>query len=118
VKGGDGAADVKPIAHLYKTQVYQLAAELGVPKEIRDRPPTTDTWSLAQTQEEFYFALPWNEMDICLWAMDAGQGPDEVSHLLPYTPAQITRVFRDIEAKRRTTRYLHAPPLMASAADR
>src|SRR5690606_31611124 len=58
VKNGDGAADVKPIAHLYKTQVYQLADELGVPAEIRSRPPTTDTWSLAQTQDEFYFSLP------------------------------------------------------------
>ena len=38
VKNGDGAADVKPIAHLYKSQVYQLAAYLGVPEEIRRRP--------------------------------------------------------------------------------
>jgi NAD+ synthase len=111
VKGGDGAADVKPIAHLYKTQVYQLAEYLGVPAEIRSRPPTTDTWSLAQTQEEFYFALPWNEMDLCLWALDGGVGAAEVSAALGHTPEQIERVQRDIEAKRRTTRYLHAPPL-------
>ena len=67
VKNGDGAADVKPIAHLYKSQVYQLAAYLGVPEEIRRRPPTTDTWSLAQTQEEFYFSLPYDRMDLCLY---------------------------------------------------
>ena len=56
VKNGDGAADVKPIAHLYKTQVYELAEHLGVPDEIRARPPTTDTYSLPQSQEEFYFS--------------------------------------------------------------
>src|SRR5262249_55054904 len=54
VKQGDGAADLKPIAHLYKSQVYQLAEYLSVPQEIRCRPPTTDTYSLQQTQSEFY----------------------------------------------------------------
>ena len=68
VKNGDGAADLKPIAHLYKSQVYQLAAYLGVPEEIRCRPATTDTYSLEQTQEEFYFSLPLEKMDLCpLW---------------------------------------------------
>jgi NAD+ synthase len=114
VKAGDGAADVKPIAHLYKTQVYQLAAHLGVPEEIRTRPPTTDTWSLAQTQEEFYFALPWNEMDLCLWGLDGGRTTDELAAALGHTPAQIARVLKDIESKRRATRYLHAPPLRAT----
>ncbi len=72
VKNGDGAADVKPIAHLYKSQVYALAAHLGVPEEIRRRPPTTDTYSLAQTQEEFYFALPYDRMDLCLFGLNNG----------------------------------------------
>jgi NAD+ synthase len=70
VKNGDGAADVKPIAHLYKTQVYQLAAYLGVPEEICRRPPTTDTYSLQQTQEEFYFSLPYDRMDLCLYGLN------------------------------------------------
>ena len=70
VKLGDGAADLKPIAHLYKTQVYALAAALGVPEEIRSRPPSTDTYSLPQTQEEFYFSLPYDQMDLCLYAQE------------------------------------------------
>ena len=72
VKLGDGAADVKPIAHLYKTQVYQLAEYLGVPEEIRKRPPTTDTYSLAQGQDEFYFSLPYDKMDLCLYGKNNG----------------------------------------------
>ncbi len=79
VKNGDGAADVKPIAHLYKGQVYQLAAHLGVPEEIRVRPPTTDTYSLAQTQEEFYFSLPWDKMDLCLYGLNHGLDAGEVA---------------------------------------
>src|SRR5689334_15884731 len=72
VKLGDGAADVKPIAHLYKSQVYQLAEHLGVPERVRERPPTTDTYSLAQTQEEFYFSLPYAAMDLCLYGRNNG----------------------------------------------
>lgn len=112
VKQGDGSADFKPIAHLYKTQVYQLAEYLGVPEEIRRRPPTTDTFSMPQTQEEFYFALPYDRMDLCLYAVNNGISANEVAPVVGITPAQVERVFKDIEAKRRAARYLHMRPLL------
>jgi NAD+ synthase len=112
VKQGDGAADFKPIAHLYKTQVYDLAAYLGVPAEICSRPPTTDTFSLAQSQEEFYFSLPYRDMDLCLHAVNHGVPAAEVAKVLKLTPEQVERVYRDIEAKRRVARYLHERPLL------
>jgi NAD+ synthase len=112
VKQGDGAADFKPIAHLYKTQVYQLAEHLGVPPEIRSRAPTTDTFSMPQTQEEFYFALPYDRMDLCLYAHNHGLPAQEVAPVVGLAPEQVERVFRDIESKRRATRYLHLAPLM------
>ncbi len=116
VKQGDGAADFKPIAHLYKTQVYALAEHLGVPAEIRSRPPTTDTFSLAQTQEEFYFALPYHEMDLCLWAYNHGVRAEDAAPTLRLTPVQVERVYKDIEAKRRVSRYLHQPPVLVAEA--
>ncbi len=112
VKNGDGAADVKPIAHLYKAQVYQLAAHLGVPADITSRPPSTGTWSMPQTQEEFYFALPWKQLDVCLWAMDHGKPAEEIAGELGLTVAQTERAVRDLEAKRRMATYLAAPPLL------
>ena len=115
VKQGDGAADVKPIAHLYKTQVYQLAAYLGVPEEVRRRPPTTDTFSMPQTQEEFYFALPYDRMDLCLYALNHGFDAEAVAPEVGLAPEQVRRVFKDIEAKRRATRYLHLPPVLCAA---
>jgi NAD+ synthase len=114
VKQGDGAADVKPIAHLYKTQVYALAAHLGVPEDIRRRPPTTDTFPMEQTQEEFYFSLPYDKMDLCLYAVNHGVSPSEAAPVVGLTPGQVERVFRDIEQKRRATRYLHAYPLLVT----
>jgi NAD+ synthase len=115
VKQGDGAADFEPIAHLYKTQVFALAEHLGVPEEIRRRPPTTDTFSLPQTQEEFYFALPYHEMDLCLWAHDHSVAAAEAARVIRLTPEQVERVYRDIEAKRRVGRYLHQAPLLVPA---
>lgn len=111
VKQGDGAADFKPIAHLYKTQVYQLARHIGIPEEICQRPPTTDTFSMPQTQEEFYFALPYDRMDLCLYALNHGVPAHTVAPAVSLTPEQVERVFKDIDAKRRATRYLHQRPL-------
>src|SRR5690349_13892939 len=110
VKLGDGAADVKPIAHLYKSQVYALAEYLGVPEEIRTRPPTTDTYSLPQSQEEFYFSLPWNLMDVCLHGKNTGRPIEQVAESTGLTTAQVERVYGDIDQKRKTTAYLHLPP--------
>lgn len=110
VKLGDGAADIKPIAHLYKTQVYKLAEYLGVPKEICDRPPTTDTYSLPQSQEEFYFSLSHEKMDICLYGKNHNYPASKVAEEIGMTEEQVQRVYRDIEQKRATTRYLHMPP--------
>jgi NAD+ synthase len=110
VKLGDGAADVKPIAHLYKSQVYQLAAFLGVPDAIRGRKPTTDTYSLEQSQEEFYFGLSLEQTDLCIYARDHGVPVEEVSPAVGLSPEQVTRAFTMIDSKRQAARYLHAPP--------
>ena len=114
VKLGDGAADVKPIAHLYKTQVYALAEHLGVPEEIRLRPPTTDTYSLPQSQEEFYFSLPHAQMDLCLYGKNNDVPAEEVAAAAGLTAEQLERVHRDIDQKRRSTEYLHLPPQLVA----
>jgi NAD+ synthase len=112
VKNGDGAADLKPIAHLYKSQVYQLAAYLGVPEEIQRRPPTTDTYSLEQTEEEFYFSLPLEKMDLCLYGKNRGIPAADLAPAAGMVVEQVERVYRMIESKRKVTRYLHAAPLL------
>lgn len=117
VKGGDGLADVKPIAHLYKTQVYQLARELGVPQEIIDRTPTTDTYSLEQTQEEFFFSLPYKSMDLCLYGFNNNIPVDEIAKETGLTPEQVERVYEDIRAKKRNAEYLHKQALVFEPAN-
>jgi NAD+ synthase len=110
VKGGDGLADVKPIAHLYKIQVYQLAEYLGVPASITSRPPTTDTFSLPQSQEEFYYNMPALTLDVVLHARNEGRPASDVADEVGFTVEQVERAYGDIDQKRMTTRYLHLSP--------
>jgi len=108
VKLGDGAADLKPIAHLYKTQVYAMARWLGLPEDICTAEPTTDTYTLPQGQDEFYFALPYRRMDLALWSIDHGASGAGLASVLEVTESQARRIHLDVEAKRRASRYLHA----------
>lgn len=112
VKNGDGAADVKPIAHLYKTQVYALARHLQLPDEICNAVPTTDTYSLAQGQDEFYFGLPYAQMDVALWAYIHQAPARELADYLQISESAAQAVYLDIEAKRRAAHYLHHAPVV------
>jgi NAD+ synthase len=114
VKQGDGAADIKPIAHLYKTQVYELARHLGLPEAIISRPPTTDTYSLPQGQDEFFFAVPYEVMDLCLYGKNNGFSPEAVAPAAGLPAGRIRAIYQDIDRKRATTRYLHLAPVLAA----
>jgi NAD+ synthase len=101
---------MKPIAHLYKSQVYQLADYLGVPENVTSRPPTTDTFSLPQSQEEFYYTLPTKKLDVVLHGLSEGRSPDSIAAEIGLSVDQVERAIRDAQQKRKTTRYLHMPP--------
>ena len=115
VKNGDGSADLKPIAHLYKTQVYALARHMGLPEVICNATPTTDTYSLSQGQDEFYYALPYKEMDVALWHLNQGLPAAKLAECLGMSEDQARFIYQDIEAKRRTTAPLHWPALLVDA---
>jgi NAD+ synthase len=115
VRGGDGLADLKPIAQLYKTQVYTLAAHLELPPSIQGQPPSTDTYSLPQTQEEFYFALPYDQMDLLLWAWNHDVPSSEAADVMGLASDQVERVYRDVVAKRRVAERLLRDALVVEA---
>lgn len=111
VKHGDGGIDVDAIVHLYKTQVYQLAAFLGIPEEIQRRPPTTDTYSAHSTEEEFFFRLPFQTMDLLWYAQEHGVTPEEAGRVVELTPQQVARAYREFDQKQRATAYLRSAAL-------
>ncbi|MBK8881916.1 MAG: NAD(+) synthase [Bacteroidales bacterium] len=111
VKYGDGGADVMPIGNLYKSQVYQLAGYLGVPKAIIERTPTTDTYSAEQTQEEFFFQLPYGLMDRYWYGYENGYSVDEVAEVMGESKEQVSALFANFERKKKTTEYLRMAPV-------
>ena len=112
VKGGDGLADVKPIAGLYKSQVYAVALEVGLPESITSQSPTTDTFSLAQSQEEFYFGYPYEQMDLLLWGHEQGIAAAELAPKVGLEAAEVEAAYSEIERRRVATEYLQAPAVM------
>lgn len=114
VKHGDGAADIMPISHLYKTQVYQLAEHLNIPKEIIRRTPTSDTYSAEQTQQEFFFQLPFHEMDLLWYGYENGYDASEVGAALGKNEEEIKSIFGNFQRKQRTTEYLRMTPIVTS----
>ncbi|MEW5977963.1 MAG: NAD(+) synthase [Acidobacteriota bacterium] len=111
VKLGDGAADLKPIAHLYKTQVFRLAEHLGLPDELVQRKSTTDTYSLQQSQEEFYFNVPLEKLDLVMFGVNCGWDPQMISDQSGIRRDEVESIVQDIRQKRAATASLHFPPL-------
>lgn len=111
VKYGDGGADVMPIGHLFKTQVYQIAKHLGVPQEIIDRTPTTDTYTAEQTQEDFFYQMPFEQMDLIWYGWEHGYPPEEVGKVMDRSTQEIENIYRNFERKRKTTEYLRMRPI-------
>ncbi len=111
VKHGDGAADIMPIAHLFKTQVYQIAEYLGIPEEIIERPPTTDTYSAEQTQEEFFFQLPFRQMDLLWYAFENNYQAEEVGKIMELPEKDVQGIFNGFARKIKTTDYLRMSPI-------
>ncbi len=115
VKGGDGLADLKPIVGLYKSQVYAIARDLGLPESIVSRAPTTETFSLDQSQEEFYFGFPHEQMDALLWGREHGVEPQALAQQTGLDVERVDAAFWEIDRRRAATRYLHAPAILIDA---
>jgi NAD+ synthase len=115
VKGGDGLADVKPIADLYKSQVYAMARHLGLPEPIASRQPTTETFSLPQTQEEFYFGHPYDRMDMLVWGEKHDVPAAELAPKTDLDAAGVDAAYAQIQRVRDATAYLHAAAITIEA---
>jgi NAD+ synthase len=100
---GDNAAAFLPIGDLYKSQVRQLAADMGVPKQILVKPPTADLWP-GQT-DEGELGMSYAQMDRLLyWMVDRRRTPEQLEAMgfAPATIARVTKLIAQNEYKRQT----------------
>jgi len=114
VKYGDGGVDFEPIAHLYKTQVYQLAPYLHIPQEIIKRTPSPDTFSAPVSDQEFFFCLPYDLLDLLLYAWEHKIHHSEIEQILDLKKEEIERAFKDFDSKLRATAHAaKLPPTLS-----
>jgi NAD+ synthase len=111
VKYGDGGVDVSPVEHLFKSQVYQLARYLGIPEEIQRLEPKVSEFSADCSQQELYFRLPFEMLDLIWAGYEQGVAPQALSEILNLSVEQVDGVIQDIIRKQRTTEYLRRMPL-------
>ena len=105
VKFGDGGVDIEPLMHLYKTQIFQLADTLGIIDEIMKRKPSPDTFSFAVSDEEFFFRIPFEQLDLLLYSWEHKIPISNVCDVMGLDESQVNRAFRDFESKYRKTKY-------------
>lgn len=109
-KYGDGGTDIEPITHLYKNQIYQLASHLGVIKEIIDRTPSPDTFSLPVSDQEFFFRIPFTKLDHLLYAWEHKIPAERAAEVLGLSKDAVIRAFTDFTTKNRSTAHLRQMP--------
>ncbi len=110
VKYGDGGVDIEPLAQLYKTQVYRLAEYVGVIEEIQQRAPSPDTYSFEVSDEEFFFRVPFDKLDLLLYAWENEVPQIEVCAALDLEEAQVKRVYRDFTSKFNASKHMRQFP--------
>jgi len=110
VKYGDGGVDIEPLAHLYKNQVFQLAEYMGVIPEIISRAPCPDTYSAPVTDEEWYFRMPFRQLDLLLYAWENKVEISEVCRVMELSEEQLKRAYRDFTNKYNATMHLRQLP--------
>jgi NAD+ synthase len=105
-KWGDGGVDLLPVGDLYKTQVRALAAQLELPRAIRDRPPTAGLWE-GQTDEE-ELGLPYSELDQILFGLEQLRTSEEIARASKIPLERVRKVEATVDRTRHKRR---SPPI-------
>lgn len=101
---------MEPIVHLYKMQVFQLSEFLGVSQEIIRRIPSPDTKTAGVSDEEFYFRIPFDLLDLLLYAHEKQVPLEDVSNVLNMPSKKILRFYKDFDGKSKATWHLRTMP--------
>lgn len=109
-KFGDGGTDLEALAHLYKDQIYQLADYLNIIQEIVKREPSPDTFSLPVSDQEFFFRIPFDKLDLLLYAWEHDVSLSEAANVIGLSEDAVKRVFADFTSKNSATTHLREMP--------
>lgn len=99
IKWGDDSSDIEPIMHLYKTEVWALAAELGIPQKIIDKKPSPDI--APGITDEYALGMSYDKLDRILkkirdGADSSAEAPADLQHVKAIMKAAEYRGIRNL----------------------
>ena len=110
VKYGDGGSDIEPLVNIYKSQIYQLGNFLDVPKRILSKNASPDVWSLSTNDEEFFYSVPYDVVDLILYAREQGLSETEVEKISDLSLESIQSLFRMQNMKELQSKHMREIP--------
>ena len=110
VKYGDGGSDIEPLINIYKLQVYQLGKFLKVPKEILTKDASPDVWSFATTDEEFFYSVPYEIVDLILYARENNLSVKDIQKLSNLSTEDIENLLRIQNQKQIKSQHMREMP--------
>jgi NAD+ synthase len=110
VKYGDGGSDIEPLVHLYKTQIYQIANFLKLPEEIINQDASPDVWSFKTSDEEFFYAVPYNIVDLILYAREKNLSIKEITNFTNLSSEKIEKLIQFQNQKQNKSQTMRENP--------
>jgi len=110
VKYGDGGSDIEPLVNLYKSQIYQIGNFLNVPEDILNNDASPDVWSYSTTDEEFFYTVPYEIVDLILYAREKKLSIVEIKKLSNLPEEKIQNLLRFQDIKQRKSQHMRDLP--------
>ena len=110
VKYGDGGSDIEPIVNLYKSQIYQLGQFLDIPKEILTKDASPDVWSFTTNDEEFFYSVTYETVDLILYAHENDLPIKEIQKLSNLSAENIENLLRFQNQKQNKSQHMREIP--------
>ena len=110
VKYGDGGTDVEPLTNLYKSQIYQIGEFLKMPDEILKKDASADVWSFNTNDEEFFYSVPYNIVDLILYARENNMTKLEIQKISNLSLEQIKSLLQFQNQKQIKSQHMREMP--------
>jgi len=110
VKYGDGGSDIEPLVNIYKSQIYQLGKFLEIPKEILVSKASPDIWSFSTSDEEFFYTVPYNIVDLILYARENKLSISDVQKISDLKIEDIENLFQMQNIKQIKSQHMREIP--------
>ena len=110
VKYGDGGSDIEPLVNIYKSQIYQIGEFFKMPEEIMEKDASPDVWSFSTNDEEFFYSVPYEIVDVILYARENNLSINEIQEYSKISIGKIESLLRFQNQKQVKSKHMREIP--------